>query len=1145
MRRDADPNRADDAEILRARGVIPWMTKNQIAANLLMALLLIGGAIMATNIKQEVFPEFTLNYIAITVAYPGASPAEAEEIVTSVEQAVAGIEGVEEITASASEGVASVVVQLFDDVDPNRALSDVKNAVDRITTMPVDAEQPQVSLIPNKREVISLVFYGDVGEKNLRVLAERARNALKAMPKVTEVELSATRPQEIHLDVPQETLRKYGMTLSDVAAAVRMQATELPAGGIKTDSGEVLLRTREKPTVGAEFSDLTVRATPSGAAVTVGDLGAVRDGFAETDSSATFNGKPAIMLKVYRSADQTPVEVADAVKTYVLQLQADLPAGVGVATWMDQSEWYRDRLDLMTRNMVVGFLLVLIILGLFLETRLAFWVTLGIPISFLGSLLFLPTLDVSINMISMFAFIVTLGIVVDDAIVVGENIYEKRRSGHGYLAAAVAGAREVAKPVAFSVLTSIAAFTPMLMVPGISGKLFGVIPAIVITVLVMSLIESFFILPAHLSHGPSKRPLWRTMLYWALPLSVIGLIVGAASPLGALPGLGGGLALAVALPLAFIVLDTVFSTLRVFADRALYFFVHRMYRPVLQVVMAHRYLTLAASLAITLVACGQVAGGRMKFTFMPNVESDIVFVQVNLPFGAPVAETEAVRERLVDAARTVLDRNGGEERYSRGIFAQVGAGMPSTGPVAIGGGGAGGHVATVQVYLVGSDARAFTAPEFVRDWRAEVGEITGVETIQFKDSLGGPSAGMPIDVRLSHTDIDVLERAAADLADTLGTYAGVKDIDPGFKRGKPQVEFTVTPYGEAAGLSEAEVGRQVRSAFFGAEAKRQQRGLDEMKVMVRLPPSERRSEHDLEELVLRTPQGEVPLRLVVDTTRGYAYTSIRRTDEQRTLNITADIDSSVTNANDVFAALLGGPQAPLIALTKKYSGLSFGFSGERKEQMRTMEALLFGFGFALLLIYALIAIPFRSYLQPVVIMFAIIPSVGAAIFGHLLMGYDLSMISTMGMIALAGVVINDSLVMVDTANRYRLEENMSAWEAIRNAGLRRFRPIMLTSLTTFGGLAPMIMETSVQARFLIPMAISLGFGILITLPFIHITVPAVYLIVEDIKRVFGLGPGVMERPGGDPPDGDGGDAEGLDLDATDPEIRLPGTFSPA
>ncbi|TNF26232.1 MAG: efflux RND transporter permease subunit [Deltaproteobacteria bacterium] len=1116
------------------KGPVAWMSKNSVAANLLLFLFLLGGALSAGSVKQEVFPEIDLDYVLVNVAYPGASPSESEEIAESVEQAVAGIDGVEEITATAAENVATVAVKLIDGTDTNRALSDVKNAVDRITTMPLDAEEPQVSLIPTRRGVISLVFYGDVGEKNLRALAERARNDLKALPNITDVELAATRPQEVHIDVSQDRLRQLGMTMSQVAAAVRAEATELPAGGIKTESGEVLLRTAAKPVLGKEFEQLTVAALPNGARLTVDDIAHVRDAFAETDQRATFDGKQAVMVSVYRTADQTPVEVADAVKDYVAAQQGQLPAGVGVATWMDTSEWYRQRLDLMIRNMFMGFILVLVLLSLFLETRLAFWVTLGIPTSFLGSLLLMPSLDLSVNMLSMFAFIVTLGIVVDDAIVVGENIYDLRKRGMSFMDAAVAGARQVAMPVTFSVLTTVAAFTPMLFVPGFSGKFFAVIPAIVISVLMISMVESFFILPSHLSHEPSRRPLWQRMIIWALPLTVIALIAALAAPIPMpkwqLPV--GAAILGALIPVAFLLMDTVFSFLRVYADRLLFFAIHRWYKPAVTWLLEYRYLALAGTLAFTLSMCGQIGGGRLKFTFMPHVESDVVGAQITLPFGAPVAQTEAVSEKLVAAAQRVLNKHGGIAKLSRGILSEVGASLPAGGPVSVGN-GAGGHVTYAQVYLVPSDERDFGAADFVKEWRAELGEIPGIDTLNFKDAIGGPSAGSAIDIMLIHHDIRTLETAATELAGKLETFAGVKDIDPGFKLGKPQIEFKVNRLGESLGFTSAEVGRQVRSYFYGAEAKRQTRGIDEMKVMVRLPEAERASEHDLDELVLHSPRGgDVPFRLVAELSRGFAYTSIQRTNEQRTLHVTANLDYTVANANDVYKSLFAGPTAPVPALLGKYPGLSTGFSGERKEQMETMQALMFGAIGAILAIFALIAIPFRSFLQPIIMLFVIPPAGGAAILGHLLMGYDLSMISVMGMVALAGVVVNDSIVMVDAANNLRRVEKLSAWEAIRAAGVRRFRPIMLTSITTFGGLAPMIAETSVQARFLIPMAISLGFGVLITLPFVHTTVPAVYLIVEDLKRLFGMAPPVKQPPEDAPEHGP------LDAAAEEGEILL-------
>ncbi len=1090
------------------KGAISWMTRNPVAANLLMLMLLVGGALSAMNVKQEVFPEFDMNFITITVPFPGATPENAEQVATSVEQAISGVDGIKRITAGASEGRAGIYAELLDSTDANVALADIKNAVDRITTLPSNAEEPIVSLLPNTREVISLYFYGQLSsdpienEKLLRGFAERARDRLKASDDITRVEIPTSRAVEMAVEISSERLRHYKLTHRDVAQAVRGAATELPGGAIKTPSGEVLLNTKKRPETKEEFENLVLLTDGRGAIVRVRDVGVVHDTYADNDQATFYNGKPAAQVQVFREGTETPLSVAAAVRAYLEEAQRDLPAGVEVATGVDWSEMYRDRLDLMLRNAGLGFLLVLLVLGLFLEIRLAFWVTVGIPISFLGSLLVVPYFGVSINMISMFAFIITLGMVVDDAIVVGENIYERRKRGQSALKAAIYGCRDVAKPVTFSILTTVAAFMPMFFVPGVSGKLFGVIPAIVVSVLLMSLIESFFILPAHLGHGESKAPLHTRCLRWGLVGGLLGLIVGAVVVKNVPLGLGAGVGVGVAVPFALMAVSVIFGLLRGVAAPSLEFVIAKLYRPVLIVVLKQRYLTLAASMAFFMVACGMFQGGRLQFTFMPKVEGDQVTVTATLPFGSPVSDTKEVNLKLVDAAQKVLKDYGGEALYSRGIYSKIGGTIAGGGPVNVGGGAKGGHVTAVQVQLVPSGDRSFGARDFAAAWRKALGPMPKVRTTSFKDSTG-PGAGMPIDIKLSHEKIEVLEQAATDLALALEEYEGVKDIDSGFQRGKPQVRYKPSALGDSLGLDNSMIGSQVRGAFYGAEAFRQQRGRDEMKVLIRLPEADRKSAYAMEELMIRTPRGEVPLRAASTLEEDYGFTSISRADEQRAINVKADMDRSVTSPEQVFPKLLA-KDGPLIGLVRKYPGLSFGFDGERKERMQSMESLAFGGLFALIAIYALLAIPFRSYSQPIVVMSAIPLGVASAIYGHMLMGYDLSLISIMGMIALSGVVINDSLVLIDAANKAQLNDGMSTWDSIVYAGQRRFRPIALTSLTTFFGLAPMIFETSMQARFLIPMAISLGFGILFATFALLLSVPAVFLIVEDVKRLLGM-----------------------------------------
>ena len=1055
----------------RRSGALAWMAQNAVAANLLMMVLIVGGVVVGLQVKQEVFPEFAMSYVVASVAYPGASPAEVEQgIVLAIEEAVRGVEGVKRIQSSAGEGMASVLVELLVEADPDKALADVKSAVDRIVSFPQDAERPVVSLLVTRHEVVTLAIHGDLGEEVLRAVAEDVRDELLTSDDVTYIELSGVRPVEVAIEVPQANLRRYGLTLEQLAREVGRSSVELPAGGVKTPAGEVLLRTDERRLRGQEFRDIAVLSTATGAEVKLGDIATIRDGFAETDEASTFDGQPAVLLEVYRVGDETPVQVARAVKAKLVELEARLPETVSVSLVSDWSEIFEQRMDLLMRNAMYGLALVMFILGLLLEPRLAFWVTMGIPISFAGSLLFMPAQDATINMLTMFAFIVTLGMVVDDAIIVGENIHHARQRGMSPMRAAIRGVREVAMPVTFSVLTTVAAFMPLYFVSGIAGKFYRQIPAVVVAVMLVSLVESFFVLPAHLGHLKRARPGgWYERLL--RPQRSVG--------------------------------------------RALEWFIERVYQPQLRFALSWRYLTMGTASALMAVTIGFVASGRIAFTFMPKIESDRITATAVLPYGSAVEDTKALQARLLAGVHQVIEESGGE-RISRGVQARVGG---TLGREARAGGG---HLTSVQLRLVPSDERDISARAFADRWREVVGPVPGVESLTFKFTTG-PGAGSDLDIQLSHADLGVLEEASAELAERLGSFAGVYDIDDGFQLGKPQIDLRLTPAGRSLGLTAQDLARQVRSAFYGAQALRQQRRRDEMRVLVRLPLAERRSEYDIEELLIRTPAGgEIPLLEAASVERARAYTQIGRADGRRVLHVTASIDQATTSVDKLLAALqapheglppaltaaypglakiltalLAPRDGPLKALVAAHPGLGYSFEGDTRERAESMRSLGVGFLIALLVIYALLAIPFRSYAQPVAVMGAIPFGLTGAVLGHLLMGFELSLISMMGVVALSGVVVNDSLVLVHAANGFRAT-GLPPIEAIVQAGMRRFRPILLTSLTTFFGLAPMIFETSVQARFLIPMAISLGYGVLFATFVTLLIVPASVMILADM-----------------------------------------------
>jgi len=1030
-------------------GAIAWMASNPVAANLLMFILLIGGLLMSTRVKQEVFPETELDMIAVNVPYPGASPAEIEQgIILAVEEGVRGIDGVKRVVSTASEGQGSVHVELEVSADKEKALADVKSAVDRITSLPKESERPVVSMLTNRVEVLSIVIYGARDPGALRDLAERARDQLLSDPRITQVDLAGAPAREISIEVPREQLRVHDLTLDAIAQRIGQTAVQVPGGGVKTAGGDVLVRTNERRGDASGFADIPMVTGPGGTELRLGDIAMIRAGFADTDESASYDGLPAIMLKVFRVGEQKPTEVAAAVRQQSLEIERFLPEGVQVAHWLDMSEVYAERVDLLMRNSFMGLLLVMVCLGLFLELRVAFWVTMGIPTSFMGALMLMPSLGVSVNMVTLFAFIVVLGMVVDDAVVVGENIFERSRRGGG-LGAAIAGAQQVGVPVVFSVLTTVAAFTPMFFVPGFSGKMFGVIPMIVISVLLISLVDSLFILPAHLGHLKKPR---RGGLYARIERQQRRVTRG--------------------------------------LDR----FVRGVYAPFVRTAMVWRYLTLAIGVGVLILCAGFVNAGLINFRFFPAIDGDIVTASAELPFGTSVEQTREVQQELLTAAQEVLAAHGGDQ-VSRGVFAQIGARAGDIGgPGGDLGQRRGGHLTNVQVYLVASDRRDFKSSEFVAEWRARVGTIAAAKSLQFNYSLG-PSAGRPVDVELSHRDDEVLARAGEAVAAALRGYAGVTDIQNGVVRGKLQLDLTLRPEATQLGLTVTEVARQVRAAFHGAEALRQQFGRDEVRVLVRLPAVERRSERDIVDLLIRTPAGgELPLHEAADISRTRSWPTIERADGRRIIHTTADLREGETSAGLVLSKLasevLGG-------LPERFPGLTWALGGENREQRESLGSLGVGAMMSLLAIYALLAIPFGSYVQPLIVMCAIPFGVVGAIGGHVLLGLELSAMSIMGIVALSGVVVNDSLVLIDAANAFR-RGGMSAFEAAIAAGVRRFRPIMLTSITTFFGLVPMILEPSVQARFLIPMAVSLGFGVMFATAVTLFIVPGLYLALEDL-----------------------------------------------
>lgn len=1040
-------------------GAIKWMARNHVAANLLMMVLLLGGFIMAPSIKQEIFPEVSLDRVSVSVAYPGAGPEEVEEgIILKIEESLSAVDGIKQLKATANEGSGSVIAEVYSDVDVDDVLQDIKSEIDRISTFPEDAEKPIISKLSNRREVISVVIYGETSEQVLREQAEQIRDELLELPDITQVDLSGVRPFEITIEVPEENLRSYNLTLDQVAARIRAASLDLPGGTIKTSGGEILLRTKERRYWGPEYADITIIGKADGSQVRLGEIANVIDGFADSETYGRFDGKPAAMVKVFRIGEQKPTEISARVIAYVDQKRQESPESLQLAIWNDTTEIFNSRMSLLQKNAMIGLTLVVIILGLFLEIRLAAWVMLGIPISFFGTLFIMPWLGVSINMISLFAFILALGILVDDAIVIGENIFEHRQRGKPYAQAAIDGTLEVAIPVTFSILTTIAAFLPLIFVSGMMGKFIQVIPVIVITLLLMSLIESLLVLPAHLSFGKARSQ-------------------------------NGGL------------LGRIDRVRQRFGD-SLERFINGPYLQFLKLNLNFRYASLAIGLTALLLTIGIVKGGLIKFTFMPEVDGDRITVAIQMNRGVPIEETGRVADLILQkgletVAEYDAERPAGDS-ILRNVYTVVGGNIAGGGP----GGGSSTtatHMSNIAMFLTKSELRDIPATEISTTWRKKVGEIPGIDSLTFRSNL--VRMGADIDVLLAHQDFAALEQSSERIRTALAAYRGVSNIEDTYARGKREIKLKLKPAARTLGITESDLGRQIRAAFYGAEALRLQRGRNELKVMVRYPDADRRELWNFEIMRIRTPTGqEIPLTQAAEIIEGYGFSEINRTDRKRVINVSATVDGQQANAQEIITDLKRNLLPQLVA---DYPGLTWDMEGEEKERSESLGSMLNGFKLAMVAIFTLLAIPFRSYSQPLLIMAAIPFGMIGAVLGHIIMGFNLSLLSLFGLVALSGVVINDSLLLIDTANRNR-RAGIPLYEAIVSAATRRFRPIVLTSLTTFFGLVPMILETSVQAQFLVPMAISLGFGILFGTGIILLLIPALYLILEDVRRLFGL-----------------------------------------
>lgn len=1056
------------------KGIIAWFAANHVAANLLMLFIIVAGIISAFTIRKQTTPDFELNTIQVRVAYLGAAPQEVEEgVVVKIEEAIQDVKGIVKLTGRASEGTGSVTAEVASGTDLNEVLNEIKTRVDAISTFPGLTEKPVIYKEEIPIHVVFVAIHGALDEFTRKAYAQEVRHELMQLPDVSSVQFLGNRPYEISIEVSEDVLRQYGLTMSEVSQAVKNSSVDMPGGTIKSESGDILLRTEGQVYTGREFASLILRTYSDGTRLTLGDIATITDGFVESDFYGRFDGDRTATLRVLASGEQNELATAAAVREYVEKKSASLPPSLKMDIWIDRSHYLKGRLKMMTKNMWQGALLVFIVLSLFLRMKVAGWVVVGIPITFLGAMWLMPLgpWPVTINMLSLFGFIIVLGIVVDDAIIIGESIHTKIRADGHSLDNVIKGAQRVAVPATFGVLTTIAAFTPLLFVGGIAGPFFEAISVVVVLCLMFSLIESKLILPAHLVHTRIEavdeddlfNPQRHINLWERIP--------------------------------------RFFLKIQRHVQHGLQKTIHERYRPLVERAIDARGLTTSIFVAILILTAGVMASGIVKFELFPESPSDFIQVQLQMESGSASSERDDV---LATLEKNLLEMNAeyiADHPNSLPMIQHIGVFTQSD------------TSGIIFVAMPQSEDRPFDGEEISNRWRERVGEFAGVKELTFVDAdhFGG---GPPLSFRLSGNNYAALEDAARELQAHLAEYEGIFDIRNTATSGGEEIRLRIRPEAEVLGLNISSLGRQVRQAFYGEEAQRIQRGKDELKVMVRYPADERRSISDLRNMRIRTPSGdEVPFEAVADMSFGKGYSSISRLNRERTITVSADIDPEVVESSKIVKSISEDFISELLA---RHPGVSYGLEGASQEQVDLIRNLTVASIAALFLIYALIAIPLHSYSQPLIIMSVIPFGIIGAVIGHMIMGKSLSMFSLFGLVALAGVVVNDSLIMIDFINQAR-REGIPVKQAVVQSGTQRFRAIVLTSFTTAAGLMPIMTEGSLQAQFVIPMAISLSFGIIFATLITLFLIPCLYMLQQDgFTRSRQFMNWLLKRPAAEP-----------------------------
>ena len=1047
--------------------IITWFIDNPVISNLLMILIFLAGFITISNIKMEVFPGLELDVVAISVVYPGAAPEDVEKSVCiPIEESIFGISGIKNINSTASESYGVVVAQIISGEDTDNVRDKIKTKVESLKNLPSDSEKPLIAKIERNNPVLTLAVSGKLDDLSLDNIIKEIKNDLDGIEGISLTDIPIEREKEISIEVTRDALEKHQITIQDIKRSILASSVEAPVGKLENLISKNTLRVDQRAYTGIDIGKIKIYSKKDpNKYIMVEDIAIIDDNFKDSDITLNFNSMDSNIIRVFRIGNQNALEISKLVESYVDIKQIKLPDGIELKIWNDDSKYLEGRLNLLLKNAFIGLILVMFVLSLFLKPKLAFWVSIGIPISFLGALSFFPALDVSINMLSLFTFILVLGIVVDDAIVVGENFYKYKEKGYLSRDAAIEGAYEISRPVTFAILTTIVTFAPMLFLSGNSGKVWKIFPLVVIPILLFSLFESLTILPYHLAHSKDKQSKIKFLRK----------------------------------------ISDLFKNIRTKVNKYLIYLIEHYYKPFLNICLNNNWTTLSAFTSIFIITIGLIYSGYVKFNFFPGVESDIIYAQIEFPEGTPIGKTESAVKELQNSLKELELKYDGlidsDEGYIRNILTVIGS-QPTKSETA----GRGesrqnsytsSNLAEISVELSPGENRDLKSSFIASKWRELTGPIEGIKELKFSSSLF--STGEDINFQFTSDKVSDLSMIIDDFKQILKRYPGVFDISDNDSKGNSEVTIKLLPQAQLYNVTMSMVTNQIRDAFYGEEVMTLQRGKNEVDVIVKYDDFNSNSIYDLKNFQIQTPRGDkISLKSVCQLSTKSGYTSINRVNRNRSLSVIASVDPAISNSNDIVNSII---KNDIPELLKKYESVNYSLEGQQKEQFETLKDLSTNYIVALFVVFLLLAVPFKSYYQPFIIMSAIPYGIIGAVFGHLLIGMDFSILSMLGIAALSGIVVNDSLVMMDYINRFN-EKGNNFLEAAKDAGPVRFRAILLTSITTFIGVLPLIFEKSLQAKFLVPMAVSLGFGVLFSTFVTLILVPTTYVTLTQIKENF-------------------------------------------